>query len=98
MDCNTEIIWERIKRHQGEKFYTVTKRVEFDYSVKGSSVKLHNTNQDLSKKYFERTLQLKTVKKPSDIRIANERGEIKEPRGTSYIYGILSDPRIGGLK
>ena len=82
---NIETIWNRIKKHEGEQFFTIT-GIAYDFSVDDEYVILHNTNQKLPKTYFEQALTLMPLKKPSDLKKLP-----REPRGTSYIYGILMD-------
>lgn len=84
-----DVVWQRIKEHEGEQFYTITGKA-FNYSVKGDYVELHNTNQSLPKSYFSEALTIAPLQKPSDLKYKLPR----EPRGTSYIFAILTDKRI----
>ena len=86
---NIEIIWSNIKRRAGEKFYTVT-GLEFTYVLiaddKIRPYREGKTRWVLSKNLFEKALAYKgnfSSKEFSDKII-----------GSSYVRGILEDPRI----
>ena len=82
-------IWVRIKRHGGEEFRTV-RGEPFSYDVHGNIVvprpqKGTPTARQLSKSDFEKAWARKPLSGPN---------QIKDLQGASYIYGILTDPRI----
>ena len=82
-------IWVRIKGHGGEEFRTV-RGEPFSYDVHGNIVvprpqKGKPTARQLPKSDFEKALARKPLTGPS---------QIKDLQGSSYIYGILTDPRI----
>jgi hypothetical protein len=79
-----EIVWEKIKSHQGETFRQI-RGGEFNYIVKGNAVFPDRTTVQISKSHFLEALNhyplTNTVK-------------IQNLRGPSYIYAILMDKRI----
>jgi hypothetical protein len=82
-------IWERIEAHRGEEFRTVRGEL-FSYDVHGNIViprpqKGKPTARQLPKSDFGKALARKPLSGPS---------QIKDLQGSSYIYGILTDPRI----
>ena len=79
-----EIIWSRIKQHEGETFKQI-RGGEFRYIVNGNMVIPDRTNVQISKKYFQEAL--------SHYPLTNT-VKIQNLRGPSYIYAILMDNRI----
>jgi hypothetical protein len=82
-------IWGRIKDHGGEEFRTV-RGEPFSYDVHGNIVvprpqRGTPTARQLPKSDFEKAWARKPLSGPS---------QIKDLQGSSYIYGILTDPRI----
>lgn len=77
-------IWEKIKQHQGETFYTV-QGLEFSYRVEGEKVIHTRSAKPLSRTDFEKA-ELLAPQKPSDLHNA--------VRGPSYVYAIVTDPRL----
>ena len=86
---NIEEIWSNIKRHAGEKFYTVT-GLEFTYVlIADNKIKPYRegeTRWELSKNLFEKALAYK-----NDFSSKEFNNKII---GSSYVRGILEDPRI----
>ena len=86
---NIEVIWNNIKRHAGEKFYTVT-GLELTYVlIADNKIKPYRegeTRWELSKNLFEKALAYK-----SDFSSKEFSNKII---GSSYVRGILEDPRI----
>lgn len=81
---NIETIWNNIKQHEGEMFYTVEKRIAFSYVVNGNYIIVNNDpRRKISKEYFEKALNI-TNPTPSRINL----------RGQSYICAIITDRRI----
>lgn len=83
---NIEIVWNNIKHHQGDIFYTITGKpyrykVHNDYltieDIKGSNIK---------KGYIEKAIR---IDNPTPKKI-----ELEGCWGPSYIYGIITDKRI----
>lgn len=79
-------IWDRIVAHQGETFYLV-RGAPFTYRVVSGCVVPDRTRRQLSRSHFERALARMPLRGP---------GDIQDLQGPSYIYAILSDPRIAG--
>jgi hypothetical protein len=82
----TEIdtVWTRINSHAGETFRQV-RGGEFRYRVEGDCVIPNRTNRQLPKSHFEKALRRMPVTGP---------GELQDLQGPSYLYAILTDPRI----
>jgi len=79
-----ESIWENIKRHEGEVFYTVS-GLEFTYQVVGEKLIHTRSKVAIPKSAFEKADVL-NPQKPSDLH--------NDVVGPSYIYAIISDSRI----
>lgn len=82
---NVELIWSRIKANSGEVFYTKTGR-PYTYHVNNQTVVLENTNRNIPMSNFEKAL---AVANPSVVEFNR-----LNLQGSSYIYGIITDPRI----
>lgn len=82
---NIELIWKRIESFSGEVFYTKTGK-PYTYHVKNQLVVLENTNQNIHMSCFEKALSVSNpcVAEFNKLNL----------RGASYIYGIITDPRI----
>lgn len=79
-----EAVWERIKCHEGETFFTIRK-LEFFYRMRTeNSFSLSRGGQSVSKDKIESILGDVPIKNPSDLNVYAQ----------SYIFGILSDERI----
>jgi hypothetical protein len=82
-------VWARIEAHRGEEFRTV-RGEPFSYDVHGNIVvprpqKGELTPRQLPRSDFEKAWARRPLSGP---------GQIKDLQGPSYIYGILTDPRI----
>ena len=82
-------IWERIEAHRGEEFRTV-RGEPFSYDVHGNIViprpqKGKATARQLPRSDFEKAWARRPLSGPK---------QINDLPGPSYIYGILTDPRI----
>jgi len=82
-------LWERIEAHRGEEFRTVRDE-PFSYDVQGNIVvprpqKGKPTARQLPRSDFEKAWARRPLSGPA---------QIKDLQGPSYIYGILTDPRI----
>jgi hypothetical protein len=77
-------VWSRIIAAQGATFRTVTE-FDFTYEVIGTAVHASRTNRHLSRRNFERALEMIPLSGP---------GEIQHLQGPSYTYAILTDPRV----
>ena len=82
---NPELIWSRIKAYAGEVFYTKTGR-PYTYHMNNQAVVLENTRRNIPMNNFEKAL---AVANPS----VSEFNKMNL-QGPSYIYGIITDPRI----
>lgn len=79
-------IWTRIVAHQGEVFRQIRGK-EFTYTVRGNILNPSTTSQNLARSEFEKALDrwpLENTVPLSDL------------RGPSYVFAILTDPRICG--
>jgi hypothetical protein len=82
-------IWQRIEAHRGEEFRTVTGK-PFSYDVQGNIVvprpgKGKLTARQLPRSEFEKAWARRPL---------SNLGQIRDLQGYSYVYGILTDPRI----
>jgi hypothetical protein len=67
--------------------FTQVRGGRFTYIVNGDTLTLSRTNQNLSKATFARALERCPLAGP---------GELQDLRGPSYLFAILTDPRISG--
>ena len=81
-----DIVWHRIVSYSGEVFQTEHGK-SFIYSVSGDTVYLDTIGQDLSRRQITEALGRMPLTDPA---------EISDLRGSSYVYAILMDWRIGG--
>ena len=79
-------VGDRIKQNQGQVFHQLRGNA-FTYEVRGNIVIPDRTNRSLPRSDFEKALQLMPLRGP---------GQIQHLQGPSYIYAILTDPRIIG--
>lgn len=84
MSPNVDEVWARIEAHVGEEFHLV-RGARFTYQVVGGHVVPDRTIQQIPKSQFARALELLPLRGP---------GEIQHLRGPSFVYAILTDPRI----
>jgi hypothetical protein len=82
-------VWERIEAHRGEEFRTVTGK-PFSYDVRGNIVvprprKGKPTARQLPRSEFEKAWARRPL---------SNLDQIRDLQGYSYVYGILTDPRI----
>jgi len=84
---NIEQIWANIRKHDNEIFKTKT-GIEFSYHTTAGTIYFHNTNRPIGKSTIQRALLVEnmTVNKLRKADI----------HSNSYVYGILTDPRIIG--
>jgi hypothetical protein len=82
--ADIEIVWDRIRRHAGEEFLTIT-GLPFTYEVPGNYLRHNRTVRHLSKTNFARAL----ADMPAD-----GSGAISSRQGPSYTWAILMDARI----
>lgn len=81
----TQSIWDKIKQHEGEIFYTVRGK-ELVYRVIDDKEIAHNrTSVRISRKDFEKALAIHPQSTASLHDIVT---------GPSYVYAIITDPRM----
>ena len=79
-----EQVWNNIKKYQGERFETIT-GLNYIYKIEYDRVIVSRTYYPLTKANFKQAFDHKVINCPSDI---------KEVRGPSYVFAILTDKRI----
>jgi hypothetical protein len=84
MVVTIDMLWRRIIDRQGETFRQ-QRGQEFTYRVRGDVLVPSTTKQNLPKSQFAAAAALLPLQGP---------GEIQHLRGPSYLYAILTDPRI----
>jgi hypothetical protein len=77
-------VWRRIVELQGQTFHQKTGR-PFAYTVAGGSVVPTTTNRQLPKSHFARAYERVPLRGP---------GQLQDLQGPSYLYAILTDPRV----
>jgi hypothetical protein len=82
-----ETIWRRIEQLEGDEFRQKTGRT-FTYSVDGGSVVPSTTNRRLPKGDFRKAFERRPLPGP---------GAINDLQGPSYLWAVLTDPRVAGL-
>lgn len=83
---DTEAVWRRIHNLAGQEFFTKSGQ-RFSYEATQRAIDLNNTNRMIPRSDFEKALERMPVAGP---------GQLQDLQGPSYIYGILTDPRIAG--
>lgn len=76
--------WAKVQQHSGETFTTVTGR-EFRYEAHAGGVEMLTTNRILPRSAFEAAFARMPVAGP---------GAFHDLQGPSYLYAILTDPRV----
>lgn len=88
-DAGFQNVWRSIAAHAGEDFTTV-KHVQFRYTLAGDSIRIeregHAINQALGQSEFRKAWKRWPV---------SGSAQLQDLRGPSYIFAILSDPRVG---
>lgn len=82
---NFDTVWDRIKKFEGETFYTITGKA-FAYRIIGNSVVPEHTGFPLSMSNFKKVYDMGELSGPGQIS-----GRIM---GSSYVFAILMDSRI----
>ena len=77
-------VWDRIRRHAGETF-TLVRGQQFTYEVTGNNVLPAGRQRLLHKSNFTRAHSRMPLRATTDI---------KDVQGSSYVFAILTDPRI----
>lgn len=86
---NMESVWNNIKQHEGEVFYTVTGK-PYRYTVYGDYLMVENIKGSKIKK--DSIAKAILIVNPTPKKI-----ELEGCWGPSYIYGIITDKRIKNL-
>ena len=82
-----EIVWANIRKHEGETFLTVSRKLPYTYVVINDYILVNNDKRrKITKSAIEKALQLKNPT-PSDI-------QQEKIWGPSYVCGIITDTRI----
>ena len=79
-----EIIWTRIRQHEGDIFRQISGG-EFMYAIIGNSIKPNRTNRTIPKSDFKKASKYLTLAGTT---------KIQDLQGPSYLYAILMDKRI----
>lgn len=82
--ADIDVVWSRIERHAGEEFRQV-RGATFTYRVAGAAVHPSRTTRALARSQFAKALGRFPLAGPGDLR---------DLQGPSYLYAILTDPRI----
>ena len=77
-------IWDRIAAHAGSEFRQKTGRA-FTFSLVGNAIVPSTTNRMLARSQFQQAHQRSPLHGP---------GQLQDLQGPSYLYAILTDPRI----
>jgi len=80
-------VWIRIRRHAGEEFRTV-RGLLFTYRLEAGALVPDRTEYRLGESTFRTAFALMPLSGPGQIS--------KVVRGPSYVFAILTDPRICG--
>lgn len=83
-----DAVWARIVAAQGERFHQKTGR-PFTYVVHDSAVLPDTTNRQIPRSHFEQASRRRPLDGP---------GRLQDLQGPSYLYAILTDPRVGALR
>ena len=76
--------WARVQQHSGETFRTITGK-EFRYEARPGGVEMLTTSRMLPRSSFEEAFARMPVPGP---------GALQDLQGPSYLYAILTDPRV----
>lgn len=80
-----EEVWNLIRKHAGETFYT-KRGYPFTYQIRGTSIITDRTSWAINNKNLRYAFDLWPVEGPGEFNYA--------VRGPSYVWAILSDNRI----
>ena len=82
-----EETWRRIQQHAGEEFYELAGK-RFTYSADGVSLQPSTHDQPIPRRQFQRAWESGLLRNLRQLK--HEFGQ----REHSYIFSILTDPRI----
>ena len=80
-----DTVWGRIKTLQGQEFETKRGK-QFTFEISGNTFIPSRTNYNISKRDFEKVLDLVPLEGPGEIN--------NLVRGPAYIWAVLHDPRV----
>ena len=80
-----EEVWRKIERCAGETFHTISGK-PLTYVITGNQVITDRTRYAIHRSNFEKAWPIESIAEPGDISNA--------VRGSSYVWAIMSDPRI----
>lgn len=78
-------VWSRIEANAGQQFH-LKQGKPFTYRVYGGAVVPSTVNRNLPRGDFAKALERQTLTGP---------GMLQDLQGPSYIWAILTDPRVG---
>lgn len=78
-----ESVWQTIKNHSGDTFYTKT-GIPFSYHIRNEYVVLENTNRSIPRKQIEEAITVQSDKVT----------DYNKYQGYAYLFGLIHDPRI----
>jgi hypothetical protein len=81
---NIENVWVNLRAQAGAEFRTITGR-PFSYDCLGNALQLRNTARNIAKSQIAKALTRWPVTGP---------GALQDLQGPSYLFALLSDPRI----
>jgi len=77
-------VWDRIAALAGSEFVQKTGRV-FTYTVTGNTIVPSTTNRVLARTQFQKAYARSPLHGP---------GQLQDLQGPSYLFAILTDPRV----
>src|SRR5689334_23721137 len=80
-----DVVWQRIVALQGDTFHQKTGK-PFRYAISGGCVVPSTTNRQLPRSQFARAYKRRPLQGP---------GQLQDLQGPSYLFAILTDPRVG---
>lgn len=83
-----EALWERIRRHAGERFETKTGK-PFTYQVPGNYLRISRQGEEVN-----RSLSRTNFVKAAELMPTDGPGDIKDRQGSAYTWAILMDDRV----
>jgi hypothetical protein len=82
--CDIATVWARIETHAGETFRQ-KRGAPFTYATERGAVRPDRTNRTIRRNEFAKALSALPLRGP---------GQVQHLHGPSYIYAVLTDPRI----
>lgn len=88
LDGDFDDVWERVKQHAGEEFH-LRRGLPFHYKLRGDEIFPSRTSIGIHRSNFVRAWERRPLSGPGQLS--------KDVIGPSYVYAILSDPRVAEL-